>query len=330
MILVTGGTGLLGSHLVPELLKSDKVRVLIREGSDSKKILKIWKYYYPNAEELFNQVDWFKGDLLNKASIDEAMAGIDRVYHCAALVSFDPSKKSEMYQSNVLGTRYIVDSCLQGQVKKLVHVSSIAAIGPGEEDELLTEENRWLVNPKPAYTLTKTLAEQEVWRGIVEGLNAVIVNPSLILGAGLPGQSSTQVFETVQKGIKFYTRGVTGFADVKDVVKVMILLMESEISGERFIINGTNASFQELFTKIADELAVKAPTWYASSFMTSLAWKVLWVCSKLSGRPPMITKDSTRSAHKIQQYSSGKLIKLTGFEFTAFDESIRSICRFYK
>lgn len=331
MILVTGGTGLLGSHLLPEiLLRGEKVRVLIREGSDYSKILRIWKSCYPNAVKLFDQVDWYRGNLINRASVSEAMEGIDFVYHCAALVSFESSKKRNMFEANVIGTRNIVDCCLQNQVKKLIHVSSIAAIGPGNEDEILTEENRWIVNPRSAYPLTKTLAEQEVWRGIIEGLNAVIINPSLILGEGVSGQSGTQIFETVKKGMKFYTNGVTGFVDVRDVVKVMILLTDLQITGERFIINGTNKSFRELFNQVAFELGVKAPQWYASPFLTSFAWKANWIGSKISGKAPIITRDSARSAHKIQKYSSEKIVKLTGFRFTDFDESIRNICRFYK
>lgn len=330
MILVTGGTGFLGSHLIPELLlKGEEVRVLIREGTDNRRIMKIWKYYYPNAEELFDRAEWFRGDVINKVSVSEAMEGIDKVYHCAAYISFEPSKKSEMYLANVIGTRNIVDSCLHHNIKKLVHVSSIAAIGPGSEGEMLTEENRWLVNPKASYSLTKTMAEQEVWRGICEGLQAVIVNPSLILGAGVHGQSSTAIFESIQRGMKFYTNGINGYVDVKDVVRAMILLMGHEVSGERFILNAVNMSYREIFTKIALAMNMKPPTWYASPFLTSLAWKAGYIYSKLTGNPPVITKESARSAHKIQQYSSEKLIKLTGFTYTDLDESIMNICRFY-
>jgi dihydroflavonol-4-reductase len=331
MILVTGGTGLLGSHLIPELLLSgEKVRAIIREGSDNSKLLKIWQQTYQEPEALFSQVEWFRGDILNKASVSEAMEGIEKVYHCAAMVSFEPSKKKEMFEANVIGTRNMVDSCLQKEVKKLLHVSSIAAIGPGNEDELLTEENRWLVNPKGIYSLTKTMAEQEVWRGICEGLQAVIINPSLILGAGMPGQSSARIFETIKKGMKFYTKGINGFVDVKDVVRAMILLMNHEVMGERFIVNAVNISYRELFTKIAHAIDVKAPAWYASPLLTSLAWRTGTITSKFTGNPPLLTREGAGSAHKIQQYSSEKLKKLTGFTFNDLDESIISICRFYK
>jgi dihydroflavonol-4-reductase len=330
MILITGGTGLLGTHLLPELINSgEKVRVLIREPHKSKKVLSVWKYYYKNAESLFDKIDWFKGDVTNKADVYDALEKVEKVYHCAACVSFDKAKKLEMFEVNVLGTRNVVDICIERNIKKLLHVSSIAAIGSEADQEFLTEENNWPTSKKSVYSLTKTLAEQEVWRGMVEGLNAVIVNPSIIIGAGYPGQNSFQFFERVNKGLKYYTNGVTGFVDVRDVVKAMVLLMDSEINNERFILNGANLSYMDLFVKISSTLGVAPPHKYATKLLTSIAWKAEFILSILAGRNPKITSQTANSAHKIQKYSSLKLTDQTGFSFREIDDTIKDIGQFY-
>jgi len=330
MILVTGGTGLLGSHLLPKLILSEeKVRVLVREGTDYRKIFPVWEYYYPEALNKIDKIEWFRGDIINKAIVDEAVEGVDRVYHCAAFISFDKLDKTKMFKTNVIGTRNIVDICLQHKINKLTYLSSIASIGPGSEEEFLTEENKWSVHPKSIYALTKTLAEQEVWRGINEGLNAVILNPSIILGAASIGQSSAAFFETIHKGMKFYTNGINGFVDVIDVVKAMIFLMGGDISGERFIISGINLSYKDLFNKIAKKSGISPPKWYATPLMTSIAWKVAYIVSILTGKPAMITKENAHSAHKVVRYSSEKFLKLSGLSFTNIDETINNIVGFY-
>jgi dihydroflavonol-4-reductase len=330
MILITGGTGLLGTHLLPALINSgESVRVLIRESSDYRKILSVWQYYYKNPENLLEKIDWFRGDVTNKPDVYNALENVERVYHCAACVSFDRSKGHEMSEVNVQGTRYVVDMCLERNIKKLLYVSSVATIGPGIDNELLTEENKWAINPKLSYSKTKTLAEHEVWRGINEGLNSVIINPSIILGAGYSGENSYRFFETIFKGQKYYTNGVTGFVDVRDVVKIMIMLMNSEISGERFIVNGENLSYRDLFIKISDAFGMNPPVKHATKLMTSLAWRAELLLSVLSGRNPKITQQTAKSAHNIQRYSSGKLINQTGFTFTEIEDTIKDIVLFY-
>jgi dihydroflavonol-4-reductase len=302
---------------------------LIRKSSDYRKVLSVWKYFYKEPESLFEKVDWFKGDIINKADVYEALENVDKVYHCAACVSFEWSKSREMSEVNVQGTRNIVDMCLERNINKLLHVSSVAAIGPGTDQGILTEENKWIINPKSVYSKTKTLAEYEVWRGIVEGLNAVIINPSVILGAGYLGQNSFRFFDIVFNGLNYYTEGTTGFVDVRDVIKAMIMLMNSEIRDERFIVNGVNLSYRELFTKISQAFGIKPPSKHASKFMTSLAWKAEFIISFLSGRNPKITRQTAESAHTIQKYSSLKLNNHTVFEFTDIDETIKEIVQFY-
>jgi nucleoside-diphosphate-sugar epimerase len=292
-------------------------------------VLSVWKYYYENPDFMFGKIEWFRGDITNRSDVFNALENVNKVYHCAACVSFERSKRYEMSNVNVLGTRNVIDMCLERKIKKLLHVSSIATIGPGKEDKLLTEDNKWAVNPKSVYSKTKILAEYEVWRGMNEGLNAVIINPSVILGAGYTGQNSYRFFDSIYNGLKYYTNGITGFVDVRDVVKVMILLMNSEIRDERFILNADNLSYRELFIKIADAFKIKPPERYATKTMTSLAWKVEFLLSILTGKSPKITRQTASAAHKAERYSSSKLKDRTAYTFIKIDDTIKDIVQFY-
>jgi nucleoside-diphosphate-sugar epimerase len=330
MILVTGGTGLLGTHLLLELIKRKlPVRVLLREESDPKKVLPVWKYYVQNPETLFEKIEWFRGDITNKFSLSEALHGADQVYHCAAIVSFERGKKREMYEVNVQGTRNVVDMCLLHNIKKLVYVSSIAAISKTTNDIIITESDGWPATLKAVYSQTKTFAELEVWRGIEEGLNAVIVNPSVILGPGEMHKSSMLFFDKVFKGLKYHTLGSTGFVDVRDVVKAMVQLMESDIRDERFILNAENMSYKDLFEKIAVALNVKPPLKYASPFMTSIVWKLDYLRFLITGKTPTLSQQSAKAAHTRQFYSANKIKKQLNFVSASIDETIEHIAGFY-
>jgi dihydroflavonol-4-reductase len=330
MIVVTGGTGLVGSHLLLELLKADNtVRVLIRKDSKPEKVFTVWKHYVPDPEKLLGKIEWYPCDITDKFALSEALIGADQVYHCAARVSLDGTNKRNMYEVNVLGTHNIVNICLELNVKKLVHVSSIAAIGKAMNGTILSEADGWPVKSKSIYSQTKTLGELEVWRGIAEGLNADIVNPSVIIGPGDWQQSSSRFFDVIFRGLKYYTKGTTGFVDVRDVTKAMILLMNSEISGERFILNSANMSIKDFFEKIALSLEVKAPARYASPLLTSLAWEIEYIKYLFSGLMPKITRQSARTSHTVRQYSGKKIIDQLNFVYTPIDESIANTARLY-
>jgi len=330
MIVVTGGTGLVGSHLLLSLAKANNaIRALIRPGSDPKKILAVWNHYTNDPDSLFERIDWYTVDLLNRASLAEALQGAHQVYHCAARVSFDPRRKSEIWNANVTLTRNLVNCCLELTNVKLIHVSSVAAIGRPREDGISDETCGWPVKPASIYSKTKTLAELEVWRGITEGLNAVIVNPSVILGPGDWKKGSAMIFDTIRKGLMFYPGGATGFVDVSDVAEVMVALGNSELSGERYILNSADLSFRELFEKVAINLHRKPPSYSISPFMTSLAWIVEWMLTLVTKKEPRITRHSARSAHSVQSYSSEKICNALPYSFRNIDETIREIAAFY-
>jgi nucleoside-diphosphate-sugar epimerase len=333
MILVTGGTGLLGAWLLLRLTQDGhKVRAIRRKNASIEVVEKIFKDQDEKAVKLLSKIEWVEGDMLDIHSLEDAMVGITHVYHCAATVSFHPSDLDTLMKVNVEGTANIVNIALEKNITKLCYVSSIAAVGKEEKADFYTENADWQPGKHNSpYAVSKFNAEREVWRAMAEGLNAVIVNPSVILGVGKPGQGSTQLFEEINKGLKFYTPGITGFVDVRDVVYVMIRLMKSDISEERFIVNSENISYQTLFTLMADALKVKTPQIEAKSWMREIYWRLVWVKEILSGSKGAVTKQTARAAGNKQYYSSEKLLKaLDTFEYHSIEEAVVFHSRFLK
>ena len=231
MILVTGGTGLVGTHLLYDLVRSGKkVRALKRNSSDISSVKKVFSYYSSDVDELMKEIEWVNADLLDVYTLLDVMEGVTDVYHCAAMVSFEPKHIDEMLRVNIEGTANMVNAALEKGIRKFCHISSIATVGRSEHGAVSTEETFWKSSPDNSnYAISKYGAEREVWRAAEEGLNVVIVNPSLIIGAGNWQQSSSNMFSKAYKGIKFYTDGENGFVDVRDVASVAIKLMESKI-----------------------------------------------------------------------------------------------------
>lgn len=318
MILVTGGTGLLGSHLIGDLLKQGKkIKVLIRPSSKLNLLNKL-------VDSFPNQIEWASGDVLDIYSLLEAMEGVTEVYHCAAIVSFNKADINLMMQINIKGTANVVNACLDKGVKKLCHVSSIAAIGRSEINKgFITEKTQWKTsNENSNYAISKYGAEREVWRGIAEGLDAVIVNPSVIIGPGNWDTGSAKMFTTAYKGLKYYTEGVNGFVDVRDVAKAMIILMNSDIKNQRYIVSSENYTFRDFFNEASDALHKNRPSIKASSFLSSVVWRIEWLRSLFTGSTPLITKETARSANKQYFYSNDKIKQQLNFDFVSVSESI--------
>ena len=332
MILVTGGTGMLGSHLLFKLVQGgESLRATKRKSSNMDQVRKIFSFYCSNPDELFSRIEWVDSDILNTESLNEVISGIEKVYHAAAMVSFNPADKYKMINNNVKGTANVVNACLLANVKKLCHVSSVSALGHADSNALTDEET--FRNPKgyySGYSISKFRSELEVWRGITEGLNAVIVNPSIILGPGDWRSGSPGIFSNIHKGIKFYTKGITGYVDVWDVVKSMMELMNSNIQSERFIVSCDNVSYREMFSMVADALKVKKPSVYANSFLLGMAWRFDSVRSKLAGDIPFITKEMVYSAKRTTLFSSKKLIDELNFKYTPVQESIIKIADIFE
>jgi dihydroflavonol-4-reductase len=332
MILITGATGLVGSFLTLELLKKGKkVRALKRPSRNMVLLTRVFELNSDNPQELLSKIEWVDGELLDIFSLDDALEGVEEVYHCAALVSFIPGDKDKLMKINIEGTANLVNAALEKHVKKLCHVSSIAALGrPENQRDLIDEKLVWKTSKNNSnYAISKYGAEREVWRGVAEGLDAVIVNPSVILGVAGPGMGSSRLFNVVWEGLKVYPPGINGFVDVRDVARAMVLLMESDIRNERFILSAENVTYKRLFDLIADGFGKKGPQIGVSAFLSGLSWGGEWILSWLKGRKPLITKETARTAVQHYEYSNEKIRKAIGFEFLPVEETIRHFCRVF-
>lgn len=332
MIFVTGGTGLVGTRLLFDLLsdrKSEKITALKRKSSDLSMVAKSFSFY--GNKKLLDKIEWVNGDILDKESLIDLIKGYEQVYHSAALISFNPSDKQKMFETNVIGTRNIVDACIENNIKKLCYVSSVAALGDGYDNEIIDENTmRQLERSHSGYSDSKYEGELEIWRGIEEGLNAVIVNPSIILGIGDYTKGSSQLFGRIAKGLKYYTESITGFVDVRDVSNIMIKLMEGSQKNERFILNSENLSIKIVFDMIAAALNVKPPNRKVKAWMTELAWRLLLIQKHLLFKQPKFTKRSARALHKNNYFSAKKIINELGIEFIPVEQSVNDYSEFYK
>jgi nucleoside-diphosphate-sugar epimerase len=321
-ILLTGGTGFLGSYILRALIeKGYQVRALCRSNKRP--------FYIPVS--ILEKVEWIEGDVLDVVSLDDAMKDVDAVIHAAAVVSFQRSDRHLMQSVNVEGTANVVNLALENNVTRLLHVSSVAALGRSEQGGEVNEEKKWEENKLTThYARSKFKAELEVWRGMAEGLDAVIMNPSTILGYGDWHQSSCAIFRNIYNGFKWYTPGINGFVDVEDTAKAAVMLLESNISGERFIINGDNWPFKQLMFTIADRFGVKRPDRLATPTLTGIAWRLEAFKSFFTRQKPLLTRESARVAHSFTRFSNHKLLQaLPGFTFTPLEQSIENACRMY-
>ncbi len=313
-ILVTGATGMVGSHLV---------KMLTQKGYSVKAT-------YRTAHPEIAGVDWVQADLLDVIALEEALQNMEVVFHCAAQVSFDPSNANSLYKNNVEGTANIVNASLNAGIQQFIYVSSVAAIGGGE-GERITEEAKW--NPEEGhndYSKTKHAAEMEVRRGELEGLDVYIVNPSIIVGNGDWGKGSTELFKKIYNGFPYYTDGIHGFVDVLDVVTVMVHFMENpgqNLKGQRFILNGSNISYKNLFDLIAKGFSVPKPSKKVTPLMAGIVWRLSYLKGKLTGKPSMLTRNSAKIAQSDIQYDNTKILNaIPSFHFQQIQQSITRIC----
>ncbi len=332
MILVTGGTGMVGAHLLFHLLNENKpIRAIYRNEKKYANVKRIFGYYTDNVESLFNAIEWVKADLNNIPELTDAFKDITFVYHCAAFVSFEPNKFELLRKTNIEGTANIVNFCISNNIKKLCYISSIAAIGrPAYKTDIITEDTEW--NPEfdnSVYAITKYGAELEVWRGTQEGLDAVIVNPGIIIGPGIWNYGSGSLIKMVHKGMRYYVKGSSGYVDVFDVVKVMIQLMKSEVKNERFILIAENLNFKDFISKTANLLNVKQPKKEASTFLMAIAWRLDWLKNKLTGKRRVLSKQTAVSAMSQSHYSNQKIVDDLIYNFKSIDESIETTTSFF-
>lgn len=314
MILVTGGSGLVGMHLVKSLCLNHKLIAT-----------------YNSTTPSFNHdnLTWLKLDILNVTDVYTALENISQVYHCAATVSFNQKDKFQLFKNNVEGTANIVNACLHNGVKRLVHVSSVAALGRIRKDTAIDESMNWTPETSNSvYGQTKYLAELEVWRGVAEGLEAVCVNPTIIFGASNWDSGSTAIFKNAYNEFPWFTEGVSGFVDVEDVVKAMMLLMNSNLSGERFILCGYNLPYQQVFSSIAKTFGKKAPIKKVTPFLAAIVWRIEAVKSWFTKKSPLLTKETAHTAQAKVYFNNSKLLtQFPEFTYNKFETTIERICK---
>ncbi len=286
--------------------------------------------FFINAE-ILSQVEWINGDVLDVISLEDAMNGVDAIIHAAAKVSFNSNDRNGMMQTNIEGTANVVNTALEQNIQRLVHVSSVASLGKNANGNIINEETKWQENKlNTAYAISKYNAEVEVWRAIGEGLNAAVVNPSTIIGYGDWNNSSCAIFKNVYQSFPWYTNGINGFVDVEDVARAVVLLMESDINSERFILNGDNWSFKNLFDTIADNFNKKHPSREATPALAEIAWRMEKVKSLFTKTQPLLTKESASIALSKNYFDNSKITKhLPGFAFTPLQQSIERACKLY-
>lgn len=325
MIVVTGGTGLVGAHLLFDLCqKHTNIRAIKRQNSNLEQVKKTFTYYSGTAENLFQKIEWVDADVVDYLSLEDVFDGAKQVYHIAAMISFHEKDRHKMMEINVKGTANVVNAALYHKIEKLCYVSSIAALGRPEANKEATEETPWKDSDKSSpYSISKYKSELEVWRGIEEGLNAVIVNPSIILGPAKWDNGSAALFSLIWKGLKFYTTGENSYVYVRDVSRAMIQLMESDINAQRFTLSAENVSYKRLFNIMAQNLGKSEPTIAVKPWMSELSWRLLKIGSLFTGKTPSITKNTVRSSMKISRYSNQKIKETIGFEFTSLEEMIK-------
>lgn len=324
MILLTGASGLVGSRVLYDLTrKGFSVKAIKRSSTNLKLIEQVFK----SEPELLNKVEWIEAEITDVYAVKEALSGMDTVIHAAGFISFLPSDFNQMMKINAEGTANLVNMALEEKVRKFIHVSSVAALGRSEQNRMIDENFFWKTSSKNSgYAISKYSAEREVWRAIEEGLDAVIVNPSIVIGPGDWEKGSARLISQVYRGLKFYSEGVTGFVDVRDVSRAILLLMEKDIRNERFILNSENISYKELFFSIAEYLGKKPPSIRVTSLLAELAWRGEKIMSWLPGYSPVITKETARNSLCKWYYSGDKIKDRLNMEYIPIQQSLKDTC----
>ena len=331
MILVTGGTGLVGSHLLYHLVQTKSgIRAIYRSEEKLETVRRVFSFYSEDPEGWFNRIEWVRADMNSLPDLENAFDNVRFVYHCAALISFDPTALPELIRANEIGTANVVNLCIANNVKKLCYASSIAAIGKNPASTQVTETNEWYGTQGNPYALTKHLAEMEVWRCSQEGIPVVIVNPGVIFGPGYWETGSGKLFKIADRGSRFYPPGGTGFVTVEDVVRLMILLMHSDIENERFIAVGENKSYFEVLSSLSHHLNRRGPQKQIPYWALELLWRLDWFRRLIFRGKRKLTKAQVISLRHRVYYDSQKAESALDFGFQPLESYMQFCCEKFR
>ncbi|OOV17127.1 NAD-dependent epimerase/dehydratase family protein [Flavobacterium sp. LM4] len=332
MVLVTGGTGLVGAHLLLHLIENgENVRAIYRSQNNIQKTKSVFELY--KKGDLFEKINWLEADILDVPSLEIAFIGIEYVYHCAALISFNPKDEDALRKTNIEGTANMVNFALAKGVKKFCYVSSIAALGDLQPHETyITEETDWNPEkPHSDYAISKYGAEMEAWRGVQEGLDVIIINPGVILAPvstkSIFEYGSNELYIKVSKGLSFYTLGNTGFIAINDVVKIAFELMKSNIKNERFTLIADNIIFRDVLNTIADALKVKKPTIHAKPIFMNFLCVADRIVSTLLFQKRSLTKAAAKASYSKSLYSNEKIKTALGTVFLDVNQYINEVSK---
>lgn len=321
---------MVGSHLLLELISAgEEVKALRRPASNIEQVRKTFSWYRKDADELFRKIQWVEGDVLDIYSLDEAVDGVTEIYHCAGLVSFYKKDRFELQRINHFGTANIVNAALKAGIKKLCHVSSVSALGKEKQGETITENHLWKTSKHNSYyAISKYAGEREVWRGMEEGLDSIIVIPSIILGPGNWNSGSTKLFSTVWNGMPFYSTGINGYIDVRDVSSLMLKLMKSDLKNERYIFSAEDVSFRNIIRMIAASMGKTKPFIKLAPWMGETGWRVEQV-KILAGIRPTFSKEIARAAFGKFYFSNSKISSALQHKYIPIHKSIDNTAKIF-
>lgn len=320
--LVTGATGFLGSELT---------RQLVAEGADVRILRRATSRLDLLGEAVCRRVEHAVGDVTDIDSLHGAMAGVRRVYHAAAFVGFGGRRDRErLRRINVEGTANVVNTALAAGVERLVHTSSMAAFGrPEDACQPIDETAEWRTSrANTAYAHSKYLAELEVFRGIAEGLDAVLVNPALIFGAGRPGENTTRIAERVRDGkLPVIPAGGTNVVDVVDVAMGHRRAMARGRTSERYFLGSENLTWRAIIDTLADAFGVSPPRWTLPPMPALVAGTLAEAAAFVTGGRPSLTREAARTASRFYRYDHRKAVDELGCSFRPFEETAQRIAQ---
>ena len=324
MVFVTGATGFIGAHLLYHLVNAGyDVVALKRPMSDLTYVKRVFGFYTADPEKYFKAVHWRTGNILEYENLLAYTRDADEIYHLSAMVSFRPGDKHKLLQTNILGTENVINAALEHGIRKLAYVSSVSALDPVRENQVITEQAFGNFPQRYSnYAESKFKSELEVWRGVEEGLNAVVINPSIVLGPFMPLKGPGALLKVIQKGIRFYPRGMTGFVDVRDVCHILLRLMQENFINEGFIVSEGNYAYKELFQMIAEKMDSRIPHRELNPLITNIAWRIERLRSFLFHQKPLVTKELHQSAHQKVRFSNKKIRHALGYQFMPLQQTI--------